>query len=168
MKKIKPLSILAALVLGVSTAVPAQAANVIYGLNGELVPMRGPGFPDNPEDTQTTLLGGLYVGTSGLELRPNIIYTAGEYQGLIIDAGLRITPKWFGQPEYLWGFVSPYAVVGGSYGVPNSWGWLAKGGIGLGLGMFTINGEMGYRSHRLTDTQLLEGTTLTLRAGMPF
>lgn len=149
-------------------ASPAQA-QFLGGVNGELTFMRGPNYPNDPEDSRTALLAGLYVGTSGLELRPNVIISQGQVDGYLLDAGLRVTPKWFGQDEYLFNLISPYAVLGGSVAYPWSVGWNVKAGLGLALMQYiSVNAEIGYRSHRLDEQRLLEGLTISVHAGYPF
>jgi len=149
-------------------ALPA-AAQLLIGPQAELTFVRGPEYPDNASDSRVGLMAGVHVATSGLEVFPNILITEGQYQGFLMDLGLRVTPKWFGQQEYLFGLVSPYVVLGGSVGYPWSAGWYGKAGLGVVvMQLGSINAELGYRSHRLTEGILLEGVTLGLRASYPF
>lgn len=144
-------------------------AEVIVAGVAELGYLRGPQWPANPTDSRTSLLTGLYVGTSGLELRPQILIAQGQYKGILVDAGLRLTPKWLGQPEYIMGILSPYVVLGGSMSYPLTWGWHTRAGIGIAIPPYGIfNSEIGWRSHRLNAELLLEGVTLSVRAGLPF
>lgn len=150
-------------------ALPAQAQIILTGPAAELVFVRGPNYPENPEDSTVGLLGGWYVGTSGLELRTSALLAEGAYQGALLDAGVRVTPKWFGQQEYLFGIVSPYAVLGGSVSYPWGLGYHAKAGLGVAVMQYgSVNAEIGYRYHPLTPEQLIEGVSLGLRATFPF
>jgi hypothetical protein len=156
-----------ALVLAALTVMPS--AHALVGVSGEITYARGPGYPANPNDSQPAFLAGLYWGASGLELRPSALFVNGKYEGILIDGGVRITPKWFGFDEYLFGLVSPYVVGNISYSAPFNWGYGVRGGLGVGLmEMFSINAEIGYRSHRFNDAILLEGTSISARVSMEF
>jgi hypothetical protein len=151
---------------------PARAEVIVGGV-AELGYLRGPKWPAEAQDSRTSLLGGIYLGTSGLELRPQALIAEGQYKGLVLDAGVRLTPKWFGQQEYIMGILSPYGVLGGSFSYSASgdtgWGWHARAGVGIAIPPYGIvNTELGWRSHRLSSTLLLEGVTLSVRAGLPF
>ncbi len=142
---------------------------ILVGPQAELGYVRGPNYPSDPNDSKTGLLVGLYVGTSGLELRPQALIVEGGYRGFLMDAGLRVTPKWFGQDEYLFNLISPYVVLGGSLGYPWSAGWSARAGLGLALMQFgSINAEIGWRSHRFDASTQIDGITVGLRAAYPF
>lgn len=145
------------------------AAQLLIGPQAELGFVRGPEYPENPEDSAAGLLGGIHINTSIMEFFPAVLISQGRIHGGLMDVGLRITPTWFGQPEYLFRLVSPYAVLGGSVGYPWSAGWYAKAGLGLVImRLGSVNAEIGYRSHRLTDSVLMEGVTLGVRASYPF
>lgn len=147
---------------------PAQA-EILVGVAAELGYLRGPAYPTELTDSRPSLLGGLYVGTSGLEARPQILISEGQYKGFLLDVGVRVTPKWFGLQEYIMGIVSPFAVLGGSVSYPLAWGWSAKAGLGVAIPPYGIlRAEIGYRSHRWSPEQLLEGVTISLNAGLPF
>lgn len=144
----------------------------LIGPSAELIHIHGPKYMANHEDKSDTspgMLLGLYAGSSGLEIRPQaLIGFDGQYRGFLVDAGLRITPKWFGFDEYIFNLVSPYAVLGGSVGYPWSLGWHAKAGLGVALLQYgSINAEIGYRSHRFDDSIQLDGVTVGLRATYP-
>ncbi len=146
-----------------------QAQQLLTGPHAELTYVRGPAYPDNPDDSSVGLLTGIYLGAAGIEGRFSTLINQGEVKGYLLDAGLRITPKWFGQPEYFFNLVSPYAVIGGSAAWPFSVGWNARFGIGVALLQFgSINAEIGYRSHRLNENILLEGITVGAHYGYPF
>lgn len=158
-----------ALALNLGLTHPAAAQLILAGPSAEMVFVRNPQNPDPKAPAPAGLLAGAYVGTSGLELRPAAVISEGAYRGFLLDAGLRVTPKWFGQPEYIMDFVSPYFVLGGSVSYPWSLGWHAKLGLGFVLMQFgSVNAEIGYRYHPLNDTTLLEGTSIGLRATYPF
>lgn len=145
------------------------SAQLLGGVSGELSFLRGKDYPENPDDSKTALISGAYFGTSALELRPGVILSEGQSQGFLVDVGLRVTPKWFGQNEYLFNLISPYGVLGGSVSYPWSFGWSAKAGIGIAVLRYaSINAELGYRSHRLSESALLEGVTVGLHASYPF
>lgn len=147
----------------------AVRAEIIVAGVAELGYLRGAQWPTNPTDSRTSLLAGLYLGTSGLEARPQVLIAEGQYKGFLLDAGLRLTPKWLGQPEYIMGILSPYAVLGGSFSYPVTWGWHARAGVGIAIPPYGIvNTEIGWRSHRISSDLLLEGVTLSVRAGLPF
>jgi hypothetical protein len=147
---------------------PAQAQFLI-GPQAELTYIRGPNYPTDPSDSKTGLLLGVYAGVSGFELRPSALISEGAYKGFLLDGGLRVTPKWFGQEEYLFNLISPYVVLGGSVGYPWSIGWSAKAGLGVALLEYgSINVEIGYRSHRLDQNILIDGVTIGARATYPF
>lgn len=151
--------------LGISSA----SAQLLGGVSGELSFLRGKNYPEDPKDSKTALISGAYFGTSTLELRPGVVLSEGESQGFLVDLGLRVTPKWFGQSEYLFNLVSPYGVIGGSVSYPWSFGWSARAGLGIAILKFaSINAELGYRSHRLNENALLEGVTVGLHASYPF
>ncbi|MGV3523440.1 MAG: hypothetical protein ACO1RX_04410 [Candidatus Sericytochromatia bacterium] len=151
---------------GLSQAAHAQ---FLVGPSAELGYVRGPNFATDPADSKPGLLVGLYAGASGFELRPAGLIVEGQYRGFVMDAGIRMTPKWFGQEEYLFNFISPYAVLAGSIGYPWSVGWNGRLGLGVALMEYgSINAELGYRSHRLDESTLLEGVTVGLRATFPF
>ncbi|MEZ0368742.1 MAG: hypothetical protein ACAI44_06570 [Candidatus Sericytochromatia bacterium] len=163
--------------LGAPGLAPAEAQETgagggpqfLIGPQAELDFVRGPNYPGDPSDSRAGLLLGIYAGTSGLELIPSILISEGQYKGFLVDAGLRITPKWFGQDEYLFNLVSPYAVLGGSLGYPWSVGWHVKAGLGVALMEFgSINAEIGYRSHRFDPNIQLDGVSIALRATYPF
>jgi len=157
-----------ALLLLSASALPAQA-ELVWGGVAELGFLRGPTYPADPKDSKTSLLAGLFVSTSGIEARPQVLISEGQYKGLLLDADLRITPKWFGQQEYIMGIISPYGILGGSVSYPLAWGWHARAGVGLAIPPYGIvNAEIGYRSHRISSDLLLEGVTLSVRAGLPF
>jgi len=169
MKKQIIFGALLALAFTTLEAPAVQAQQILTGPHAELTFVRGPAYPDNPEDTSVGLLTGLYLGAAGIEGRASTLINQGEVKGYLLDLGLRITPKWFGQPEYLFNLVSPYAVIGGSAGWPWSVGWNARAGIGIALMQFgSINAEIGYRSHRLNDSILMEGITVGAHYGYPF
>jgi hypothetical protein len=148
---------------------PHAQAQIMWGVAAELGYIRGPGYPENPADSKTSLLGGLYVGTSGLEARPQVLISEGQYKGMLLDVGIRVTPKWFGIDEYLFGLVSPYGVLSGSVSYPVAWGWSAKAGLGVAIPPYGIaRAEIGYRSHRWSPELLLEGVTISVNAGLPF
>ncbi|PKL75036.1 MAG: hypothetical protein CVV27_17440 [Candidatus Melainabacteria bacterium HGW-Melainabacteria-1] len=162
------LSLSFALGLLASTMAPAQAQFLI-GPQAELTFVRGPNYPADSSDSRTGLLLGVYAGASGFELIPMALISEGQYRGFLLEAGLRVTPKWFGQDEYLFNLFSPYAVLSGTVGYPWSIGWHAKAGVGVALLQYgSINAEIGYRSHRLDQNTLLEGVTLGMRATYPF
>lgn len=144
-------------------------AQLLIGPQGELTFVRGPEYPENPEDSAAGLLAGIHINTSIMEFFPNVIISQGQVKGGLMDVGLRVTPAWFGQPEYFFRLLSPYAVLGGSIGYPWSAGWYGKAGLGLVLmGLGSVNAEIGYRSHQLHDNARLEGVTLGVRASYPF
>jgi hypothetical protein len=158
-----------ALTLLLSSLLLAPSAQALVGIEGEITYARGPGYPANPNDSQPAFLAGLYWGTSGLEIRPSALFVNGQYEGILVDGGVRITPKWFGFDEYLFGMVSPYVVGHVSYSAPFQWGYGVRGGLGVGLmEMFSINAEIGYRSHRFNERILLEGTTISARVSLEF
>ncbi len=149
-------------------ATPASA-QFLGGASGELTFLRGPEYPENPEDSRTALITGGYFGASGFEVRSGVILAEGASQGFLVDLGLRITPKWFGQPEYLFNLVSPYGVISGSASFPWSVGWSARAGLGFAILRYaSVNAEIGYRSHRLSENALLEGVTVGVHASYPF
>lgn len=142
--------------------------NILVGPQLELTYFRGPNYPTDPNDSRTGLILGGYIGTSGLEARPSVLISEGQYKGFLLDLGLRVTPKWFGQEEYLFNLVSPYIVLGGSIGYPWSAGWNIKGGLGVILfDIGSLNAEIGYRSHRLDSNLQAEGLTIGLRGTIP-
>ncbi len=147
----------------------ASQAQFLIGSQADLISFRGPNYPGDPKDSRTGLILGGYIGASGIELKPNILISEGKYRGFLMDLGVRMTPKWFGQDEYLFNFISPYAVLSGSVGYPWSVGWGAKVGLGLALMEFgSINAELGYRFHRMDQSLLLDGVTVGVRAAYPF
>lgn len=169
MRKQTLIAALVALILITLEAPAAEAQQILTGPHAELIYVRGPGYPDNPDDSTVGLLTGLYIGMAGVEARASTLINQGEVKGYVLDAGLRITPKWFGQPEYLFNLVSPYAVIGGSAGWPWSIGWNGRLGIGIALLQFgSLNAEIGYRSHRLNENILMEGITVGAHYGYPF
>lgn len=142
---------------------------LLVGPRAELNFMPGVNYPTDKNDRKVGMLLGLYIGTSGIEVVPNVLISEGQYRGFILDAGLRVTPKWFGQDEYLFNLIAPYAVLGGSVGYPWSVGWNAKAGLGIALLQFgSLNAEIGYRSHTLDATTKLDGVTVGLRYTYPF
>lgn len=155
--------------LALLTSVAPASAQLLGGVSGELSFLRGKDYPENPEDSKTALISGAYFGTSALELRPGVVLSEGQSQGFLVDLGLRVTPKWFGQNEYLFNLVSPYGVLSGSVSYPWSFGWSARAGLGIAVLRYaSINAELGYRSHRLNENALLEGVTVGLHASYPF
>ncbi len=147
---------------------PAQAEILVGGV-AELGYLRGPGYPTDLTDRRPSVLAGLYLGTSGLEARPQILISEGQYKGFLLDVGVRVTPKWFGFQEYIMGVISPFASLAGSVSYPLAWGWSAKAGLGIAIPPYGIvRAEIGYRSHRWSPEQLLEGVTISVNAGLPF
>lgn len=160
-------SLLGAACLSLALTTPAFSAPIFL-----IGPVAEMGFVKTPENEggprQAGLLLGGYIGTSGLELRPQALISHGEYQGFLVDGGLRITPKWFGQGEYLFNMISPYAVIGGSWGWPNSWGYHGRLGLGvIAMGRASVNAEIGYRDHAFSESLKLEGVTLSARVTIP-
>lgn len=155
------------LMLSVGGKVQPAEAQVLAGPSGEIF------FIHNPQDTEavkmTGLLGGLYVGAAGVEIRPAALIVAGKYEAFMMDAALRVTPKWFGESEYLFNLVSPYVLLGGSVSYPWAVGWHAKAGLGISLLQYgSLNAEIGYRLHQFSETMLVDGVTLGVRATYPF
>lgn len=162
---------LLALTFLIVLTLPASA-QMLAGPNAEIFFLRNPQETqesESPDNLPIGLLTGLYVGTSGLEIRPSALIVGGKYQAFLFDAGLRVTPKWFGQPEYLFNLVSPYAVLGGSVSYPWGFGWSAKTGLGISLLQYgSLNAEIGYRLHQFNENMMANGVTISVRATYPF
>lgn len=155
-------------------AAPALAqekpgVSFLIGPQVELDYLAGPNYDTDKNDRKTAMLLGLYAGTSGLELIPSVLISEGQYRGFLLDAGVRVTPKWFGQDEYLFNLVAPYVVLGGSVGYPWSIGWHLKAGLGVALFQYgSVNAEIGYRAHTFDANTRLDGVSVGLRWAYPF